>query len=260
MTYTLKLNGDLLERKAASFIQTHLNNYEILWAIFIGNDGTNTIAKMPSISNELQINRKLFSQHHYTVLESLYFMHLIAEDEKNSSGVSSFNDYRKTMNNLIAFFAYTGRLRDNIEKCFSILGEGNKQNKAMDKLNEFYYQRHIIIHGTKIPYRIDELTLFQIPQLRREKSSNAGFDQSEIWNNLSAEAYVFLSEEMSILVTELCPKVNSLIGDMLGLVKRIITSSNLSLAEPIYYYDNDGNQYGFPDFSNNITTSGSEWT
>lgn len=257
MTYTLMHHGDLLEKEAATFVQIHLHNYQILWAAFIGNDGTNTMANMPSISNDLQIKRKLFSQHHYTVLESLYFMHLIAEDEKNSKGVSSFSDYRKTVNNLIAFFAYSGRLRDNVGKCFITLGDADKQKDAELKLNEFYYQRHIVVHGAKIPFRIDELSLFQIPQLRRDKSSNSGFDQSEDWNNISHKDLVFLSEAMSSLVSEVCPKVNALIGDMYELVKKILVRNSLTIQEPTKKHTDNSNQLGFSGNTEANTSSSS---
>ncbi len=255
MTYTLRINGDSLEKEAADFVETNLPNYEILWKAYIGNDGTNTMAKMVGISDGLQEKRKLFSQHHYTILESLYFMHLLAEDERNSNGVSSFNEYRMTVNNLIAFFAYTGRLRDNMGKCFVLLQDSAKQKDSEDKLNEFYYQRHVVVHGAKIPFRIDELNLFQIPQIRRDKSSYLGFDQSEDWNKMSHEDLIFLSDAMSNLVTELCPKVNALIGEMYDRVKGIITSNQLSLVPPDQNTKESHGTIGFSGFSGTNTSS-----
>jgi hypothetical protein len=59
---------------------------------------------------------------------------------------------------------------------------------------------------------------------------------------------------MSSLVAELCPKVNALIGEMFDLVKKIISSNNLSIREPIGNYGDERNQ---PNFSGSISSSGS---
>ena len=111
MDWSLKKHGDSLERAASIFVSKHLPFYEKIWALFIGHRGDGTMANMKNISPQLEKKRKAFAEHHYTVLESAYFMYTIACNEKNIVSINDFEDYRNLNNSLIAFYAYGGRDR-----------------------------------------------------------------------------------------------------------------------------------------------------
>lgn len=232
MNYTLLKNGDSLEKEAVKFVNVNLTNYELLWSIFIGNNGYNKMATIPNISDDLNEDRMYFSQHHYTILESLYFMHKIQLEEENSNGIFSIEDYRKITNNLISFFAYTGRIRDNIYNCFILLKHTQEADNSRNQLTEFYHQRHIIIHGSKIPFTLDDLNLFGIPFLRKDKNSFMGFEQNQKWDEISNHSIELLSDYMKKFLNDFMPIINSLIGSMYGIVKNIMDKQNLKITPP----------------------------
>jgi hypothetical protein len=232
MKYTLRKNGDILEKEACEFVVNKIPNYELLWALFIGNDGHNKMANIPNISSDFNEDRMYFSQHHYTILESIYFMHEVYREEANTNGINTIEDYRKTTNNLISFFAYAGRIRDNIYNCFIRLRYSQQAENSKAQLTEFYHQRHIIIHGSKIPYTIDDLNLIGIPFLRKDKNSFMGFEQNQKWDEISNYSIELLSDYMKRYLNEFTPIINSLLGSMYGIVKNIMDTQNLKITPP----------------------------
>lgn len=76
--FQIDKHGDLFERTYADFIRERLPGYEKIWASFIGNDGTSRMPEVSELDDEGQRKRGLFSQYHYTCLESIIFMKEIA--------------------------------------------------------------------------------------------------------------------------------------------------------------------------------------
>ena len=166
--YEISAHGDWLEKEAASFIKSSIPYYEEIWKRFIGHQGNGKMADMIRIEETDENSRRSFAQHHYTVLESLYFMKLIVDDVAQTTIIDSFDSYRKTINQIMTFQAYSGRLRDNMGKCFLIMVNNDKSEEVHKRLDTFYHQRHVFIHGKKVPFTIDSDKLFQIPEIKKE--------------------------------------------------------------------------------------------
>ena len=77
MKYTIREHGDLLEKEAASFIESQFPNYEKVWQIYVGHTGNGTKAELPNYPHEE--TRTKFAENSYTVLESSFSIYRILE-------------------------------------------------------------------------------------------------------------------------------------------------------------------------------------
>ena len=153
MKWTLKDHGDLLEKQSLVFIETSLPAYQEIWSIFIGHKGNGAMADMKYIPDDIEKKRKEFAQHHYTILESLYFMQLICDEELTKlSEIKDFEQYRKSINQIMAFVGYLGRVIDCMEKCFATISHKNSRSGLM----ELYRKRNIVLHGKKFPIEFSD--------------------------------------------------------------------------------------------------------
>ncbi|MDX2069363.1 MAG: hypothetical protein SFV55_13135 [Haliscomenobacter sp.] len=256
MEYKIKDHGDGLELQAADFISVNISAYESIWKNFIGHQGNGQMATMKKITADDEAIRQNFAQHHYTVLESLYFMQLIVDDESKTKEINSFEDYRKASNQIMAYHAYSGRLRDNIEKCFLSLGQKNGAKKACEELDTFYHQRHVFIHGRKVPFLITTPdNLFKIAHIKGDTDSNRGFGLEMSWNSMnSPDDFIYLEDALKKSIDELKYLVNNLLHKILGFVLDFIESRNLEITPP-------GSNNYTPESPNNIytATSGSNF-
>src|SRR5688572_17273621 len=112
MTWNLKEYGENLEREASEFISIHIPCYERTWSIFIGHKGNGQMADASGISLDADKMRKQFAEHHYTILESIFLMYRIALREQNIKVVTNFDEYCTLLDNTMAFYAHSGRIRD----------------------------------------------------------------------------------------------------------------------------------------------------
>ena len=252
MEWTLAERGDGLEKIAASFIAQNIPAYEEIWKRYIGHIGGGKMASMQtSPSPEVETQRIHFSEHHYTILESLYFMQKISDEEQIKT-VASFEDYRKTLNNIMAFQAYSGRLRDNIESCFNILNPGETKT-ATNKLAVFFNHRHVFVHGKKVPFGIDNLG-FSIAKPKDKKDDNTGFDSSMNWDQVPAEDFLYGVDFLSNRLKELFPIVQGLLSELLDYVKEILNKNSLTLSPPNNFQIT---QIGVSGYSGSLGDSGS---
>lgn len=81
LEYNLKHHGDHLERSYADFIGCYFKTYEAVWKIFIGNKGNDTKADIQGYSLDKDIKRQNFSEHTYTILQSVILLHRLIEKE-----------------------------------------------------------------------------------------------------------------------------------------------------------------------------------
>jgi len=115
MEYNLKEHGDHLETKYANFIRTHFRTYESVWKIFIGNKGNDIKADIQGYPEDKNILRQKFSEHTYTVLQSVILLNrLIEKDIFNKPFANSTDDILDLQDYLVLFFTHLGRIGDHI--------------------------------------------------------------------------------------------------------------------------------------------------
>ena len=231
--YDISIHGDWLEKEASEFIRCNIPAYEDIWRDFIGHRGDGVLASMNNIFPYDEINRKNFAQHHYTILESLYFMQCIVDDVSKNPVVNDFPTYRNLLSLIMAYQAYSGRMRDNMEKCFTIMANAEEANKALQKLGEFYHQRHVFVHGRKVPFSIDQDKLFKIAKIKRDTASPSGFGLEMPWESIDKDDMLYLEDALTSSINELKPIVNDLLSKLYNYVKNYIRTKNLYLYPPV---------------------------
>lgn len=234
MSYDITLHGDWLEKEAADFIRCNIPAYEDIWQHFIGHRGDGFIAMMNNISQEDEEKRRNFAQHHYTILESLYFMQCIVDEVSETPVVNDFPTYRKILNQIMAYQAYAGRLRDNMEKCFIIMANKDEADKALQRLEEFYHQRVVFVHGRKVPFAIDQDKLFKIATIKKNTASPLGFGLEMPWEAIDKDDMQYLEDALTSSINELKPIVNDLLSKLYNYVQEFIRAGGLFLYPPVW--------------------------
>jgi len=261
MEFKIETHGDWIEQQAASFITSSIPFYEDIWKRFIGHQGNGKMADMVKIEEADDSIRRNFAQHHYTVLESLYFMKLIVADVSQTNAVDSFESYRKTINQVMTFQAYSGRLRDNMGKCFLIMVNSDKAEEVHKRLDAFYHQRHVFIHGRKVPFTIDSDKLFQIPEIKKATIDPIGYGSDMLWEAAQGIKVLYLEDSLKNSLVELTSEVNNLLADLLGHVKQFMQKKNLQIKNPsLTFYPKaaiSGSTASSSTINPNIAASGS---
>src|SRR5687768_11736304 len=107
MEYNLKDHGDHLERSYADFILTYFKAYEVVWKMFIGNKGNDIKADIEGYPLDKNIKRQNFSEHTYTVLQSVILLHRLIEKGTFSKSISNTTEYILDLqDNLLLFFTH----------------------------------------------------------------------------------------------------------------------------------------------------------
>lgn len=205
MTYQIKEHGDLLEKEAAFFIANKLTNYEAVWQIYIGNTGNATKAIIPNYPCEEK--RSNFAENSYTVLESAFIIHQILESNIFEKSINSFSDYLSFNNAFISFFAHLGRMHDTIIKATNCL---KYDNNFETSIHYFYEARNILIHGKKIPLKLDELGLPQIPIIKTSLiEGNAWDDKQNTWQQAKNMNEGYVQDETKKYFEDLLLLINN---------------------------------------------------
>ncbi len=105
MEYNLKEHGDSIERAYSNLIQSNFGTYEDVWKLYIGNKGNDTKADIIGYSKEREEKRQKFSEHTYTILQSVILLHRLITNKKFA--LLQFNDLDEVLDlqdNLLLFF------------------------------------------------------------------------------------------------------------------------------------------------------------
>lgn len=232
--YTLEDHGDWLEKRACIFIGQKLPDYEKIWKIFIGHDGNGVIAKMNGEDEKIKFLRVNFSQYHYTVMESIYFVNLIIQDLISKKfKATTFSEYFNIINQMMSIEAYSGRLRDNLIDCFITI-KGIKKKEALkyiSDLADFYTQRNILLHGRKMPYALDKDKCFMIPTIRVVSQNIKMWERDSPWDSVNSDISNFISAEESYksFLSDINPIVNKILNTLYESVEDYISKNQLQI-------------------------------
>ena len=181
----LRQYGDDLERHFAEQILNRIPAYATFWATYIGNDGEQHSLPMPGASGEAHANRDSIWQNLYTLFESLALCWSLESEFLRSEGITSLDDYLRNLNAWTAFYAHLGRIHDMAEKATILIGE----DRLFADFDPFYEQRHIALHGIKVPMRWADNVLFVPPlgETAREWHTRLS------WNDLTRADFASIS-------------------------------------------------------------------
>lgn len=255
MALKISIHGDWLERKAASFIMNKIPAYEKIWTIYIGHKGEGEISDINTTDDDLLGKRQIFSQHHYTILESIYFMNLISKSlsDKNFE-TDPFERYIHSMIKIQAFFSYVGRLKDNLAKCYSLFFSRVEFNEKISKLEEFWHARNIVLHGKKIPISINDSGMILMPKIKKSKNDQDGFGFDTMWDEVTIDDLSDCGIEIQRLFIDFTKIVSTLLDDLFVKVKFYVDHSDLKLILNEKFIENPLTYSNPPSssFANNI--------
>lgn len=206
MTYSIEKHGDILERQAAKLVNQKIPNYELVWQLYIGNKGNNSMAEMPNYPDDYK--RKGFAENSYTVLESIYIIEQILKSKIFENELSTFEKYIEFNKSFITVFAFLGRMHDTVIKCSDFLKYDNTSFKK--SIHEYYEARNIVIHGKKIPLIFDNLGFLKIPFLKTSITKGAAWDDKiSLWDDISSMQEEYVADKLTDFFNELIKLINN---------------------------------------------------
>lgn len=229
-TYIIKDHGDPLEKEAAEFIKNKFPYYAEVWRLFIGHKGDGTKAEMPGYSSPDKRDR--FSEHTYTILESAYVIDEIIQSKTFEHPIINFKDYLEFNKSFILFFAYLGRIKDNLERASTVMMNAHQGKEIKAKLDGFYQARNVVLHGRKLPFSLDEFGIIKIPALFRGIGRNIAIwgDKENTWPDYVKFQDELAADTVEILFKELMELVNNEFANFYSYLKDHLKQEQLNLS------------------------------
>lgn len=228
--YNLKEHGDALEKEYADFILTYFKTYEETWKLYIGNKGNDTKSDITGYSNDREEKRQKFSEHTYTILQSLILLNrLIDKDIFTNTAFESVTARLDLQDNLLLFFTHLGRIRDNIKEASTcILNVGVKLTTSL--LDEFYHKRHILVHGKTLPIIFKSSGEILLPVLSKNGIDISGWNHKEhAWGDVVSLPIESIQTTVSQLYWELLSKLTQIFGEFRTKIKDELNQNSLKL-------------------------------
>jgi hypothetical protein len=204
-------HGDDLERHCAENILNVVPSYASIWVTFIGNDGRQNYLPMPGAGPAADKERVRFWENLYTLFESLACCWELEVEFRNREQISGHAGYIWHINSWMVFYAHLGRIHDTAERVTEQIGAA----QLFAPFDRFYDQRHIALHGIKVPMRWFENVLCA-PPLEEQQH---GWHLGKRWTELKETDLEFLSTRVSETLRELGPVLESFFAQVLGVAR-----------------------------------------
>ena len=244
--WQLKIHGDDLEKKYSEEIISKVYAYDLIWSNFIGNNGLNQLVSLRNFPVQKNDYRKRFSEHHYTIIQSIICLRLIKEDIILFNASQS-DAVLRIQNHILSFYGHMGRIFDNLLQLVYYYGRiADKITKELDldemvhdnrfvrpmvkEIEEFYYQRHIVLHGKQVPIGSDKIGNIIFPILKTEKNNPAGYDKTMTWSEVGE--MTLLTDSITEIETNLPSCVNSILHVMFNDLKKYLNEHNIVIEPP----------------------------
>ncbi len=228
--FNIKEHGDQLEREYADFLQKHFKTYVATWKLYIGNRGDNTKSKIADYPSERDEKRQQFSENTYTILQSLILIsRLIEKDVFSKNTIRSLTEKLDLQDNLMLYFTHIGRIRDNVVGATKCLLDINV-NKVESQLEDFFYKRHIFVHGKTIPIIFKTNGEIYLPVLSKDNNDKSGWNLRESnWNDVKWLPKEELHVTTSQLYCQLLNMLNQIFGEFKKKIEKELKQNNLKL-------------------------------
>lgn len=202
----LKTDGDVVERQFADRIHDVIPSYARIWAEYVGNDGSAKALPMSGAGDAATDSRAMCWQRLYTIFESLVLCWDIEEELGRLQEIRDFKSYAQNLNLWIAFYSHLGRMHDMVK---TFAGELRKP-ELLQPFVEFWKNRHIVLHGPKVPMKWVYNTLAVPPLGDRPKYWN----DKMVWQDLKAHDFELVAEEVSVILRDLEKKLERCLTEL----------------------------------------------
>lgn len=223
--------GDYLEVNFKDTIRQLLPNYEKIWGCYIGHDGKGRMKTIQGPTSEENTNREKFAEYFYTCMESIICMNSIAEECHNAD-LTKPAEYLNLLNSFMSFQAHAGRIRDNSIKLLSIHFPNDKVNALCVQLEDLYKQRNQVLHGKKLPVRIEDgLVLIASPMGKEVRLDKWNSDMH--WSESDESNFEFITDYFKSKVIEISKAYNNVLGNLITPILDFVTLKEIKLDESI---------------------------
>lgn len=223
--------GDYLELKFKDTIRQLIPNYETIWGSYIGHDGNGRMINVIGLTAEENTRREKFAEHFYTCMESMICMNYIAE-EYTITDLTNPSEYLNLLNSFMAFQAHAGRVRDNSNELLGLHFTNDRVNELMPQLEDLYQQRNQVLHGKKLPVRIEESLVLIAPPMGKEDRPEK-WNSKMNWTEFPESNFEFISEYLKSTVTEISNAYNNMVGNLITPILDIVKTNGIKLDEII---------------------------
>ena len=200
--------GDLLEKHFADKIELHIPSYARIWAEYIGNDGIARALSMQGATESAVKSRQKNWQLIYTLFESLAFCWDIQESLSHTQKIDHAKSYVQYLNLWMAFYAHLGRIRDMV-KDIALSGE-LKKPELIKPLEEYWKQRHIVLHGPKVPLKCIN-NVVGVPALGE---GTREWNDDMLWEELGPTNFKQISESVTLILGEIEQKLDRFLAEI----------------------------------------------
>ena len=237
--------GDYLEVNFKDSIRQLIPYYEQIWGEFIGHDGNGSMIKLNSLTEDENSKRIKFAENFYTCMESVICMNYIAEEIK-AVEIQKPNEYIILLNSFMAFQAHAGRVRDNTYALLSICLTKERTDELITQLEDVYQQRNEVLHGKKLPVRIeDSLVLIAPPKGKEEtllpnetlkNKLNITLEKwhSKLnWSDFEYDDSVFINDYLKSTINQVSKAYNNIVANLIKPIKEIVKLNNIDIDEAL---------------------------
>lgn len=239
--FQIDKHGDILEKTYADLIHERLAGYEKIWASFIGNDSTRRMPEVPELDDAEQRIRGLFSQYHYTCLESIICMKELVNKVKSYSihtldSKDKLLDYIQLMSDYMAFHAHAGRIRDLVIKMGALYRIGDLGNA----LNEYFQRRNIVLHESKAPIEfIEGVVSILVPV--GEKEERTEWHREKLWTEDTNTSIEFIPDYLDDTLNEILTILNNILEKLYSrTIAQIVKDRGINITPTSDAYDDYG--------------------
>lgn len=230
MPYNIKNHGDILERTYSDFIMKNFPTYEKVWQLYIGNIGNDSKAEIQNYPADRDVKRQAFSEHTYTVLQSVILIFRLLEKKCFDKIKSlSIEEKLELQNNILLFFAHIGRIRDNVKAAATCLL--NIDIKELEeRFDEFWHKRHIPIHGRILPIVYKENGDLEMPVLSKNDEDPAGWNHKiNNWPDILSMPIKSIKETTNELFWQMMPLLVDTFGKFEKSISKELSQKELML-------------------------------
>ena len=198
--------GDPLEKHFAEKIKQRIPSYAKIWAEYIGNDGAANALPMQSAKQDVLDSRDEYWQRFYTLFESLAFCWNIEAELALTQKIGGIENYIRYLNLWMVFYAHLGRIHDMVEKIAGKL----KRPDLVKRFEEYWKQRHIVLHGPKIPLKCIN-NVITVPTLGNGIRS---WNDKMSWEELGRADFKQINECVTLILREIEPELDRFIAEI----------------------------------------------
>jgi hypothetical protein len=199
--------GDILEKHFAGEISERIPSYARIWAEYIGNDGSAHALPMEGAKETITESRQKYWQCIYTLFESLAFCWHIERELTATEKIEYPEHYIQYLNLWMSFYAHLGRIHDMVE---DIACPELKRKDLLNPFEEYWKQRHIVLHGRKIPLK-NVNGVAAVPDLGE---GNRHWNDGMLWEQLGPADFKQIHERVTVILREIEPALDRFLAEI----------------------------------------------